>query len=352
MEFRDKIFSLAERVAKLKSEVKTEEATKTSFILPFLQTLGYDVFNPAEVTPEGICDYGTKKGEKIDYTVRLNGEPVMLIECKHWSEDLEKHKAQLFRYYHVSPAKFGVLTNGIIYRFFTDLETPNKMDDKPFFEINLLDLRDSHIEKLKEFGHDQYDMNIILNSAAELKYINAIKSYIYSQGIEPSEEYVKFITKQVYNGSVTKKVLDDFTPLVKRAFQVYTNDFVNSRIKSALTPDVPEIERTTDVGSDDKDSLIVTTEEEIQGFYIIRAILCNSVDKLERIVMRDAQSYCAVLFDDNNRKPICRMHFNGKKKYIETFNEQKEGTKHLIEALNDIYKLKDPLENIVKFYIG
>lgn len=122
----------------------------------------------------------------------------MLIECKHWSADLDKHKAQLFRYYHVSQAKFGVLTNGIIYKFFADLETPNKMDDKPFFEINLLDLRDSHIDKLKEFCHDQYDINRILNSATELKYINAIKAYISAQSIEPSEEFAKFIIKQVY----------------------------------------------------------------------------------------------------------------------------------------------------------
>jgi len=350
MDFKDQLLLLAERVGKLKDNVKTEEATKTSFILPFLQALGYDIFNPSEVTPECDCDYGTKKGEKIDYTVSLNDEPIMLIECKHWSADLDKHKAQLFRYYHVSKAKFGVLTNGIVYKFFADLETPNKMDDKPFFEINLLDLRDSHIDKLKEFCHDQYDINRILNSATELKYVNAIKAYIATQSVDPSEEFAKFITKQVYDGIVTKSVMDEFTPMVKRAFQLFTNDYVNNRLKSAITPEVPAVDIPDESeGCETEESKIVTTEEELQGFYIVRAILCNTVD-LNRVVDRDAQSYFAILFDNNNRKPICRLHFNGGKKYVETFDENKVGTKHLISSLNDIYQLSDTIIQTVGYY--
>lgn len=351
MDFKDQLLLLAERVGKLKDNVKTEEATKTSFILPFLQALGYDIFNPSEVTPECDCDYGTKKGEKIDYTVSLNDEPIMLIECKHWSADLDKHKAQLFRYYHVSKAKFGVLTNGIVYKFFADLETPNKMDDKPFFEINLLDLRDSHIDKLKEFCHDQYDINRILNSATELKYVNAIKAYIAAQSVDPSEEFTKFVTKQVYDGIVTKSVMDEFTPMVKRAFQLFTNDYVNNRLKSAITPEVPAVDISVEnEKSGTEESKIVTTEEELQGFYIVRAILCNTVD-LNRVVDRDAQSYFAILFDNNNRKPICRLHFNGGKKYVETFDENKVGTKHPISSLNDIYQLSDTLIQTVGYYM-
>jgi len=94
----------------------------------------------------------------------------------------------------------------------------------------------------------------------------------------------------------------------------------------------------------------VTTEEELQGFYIVRAILCNTVD-LDRVVERDAQSYFAILFDDNNRKPICRLHFNTGNKYVETFDENKVGTKHRIESLKDIYKLSEQLVTVVKYYI-
>lgn len=353
MDFKESLMLLADRVGKLKENIKTEEATKTSLVLPFIQALGYDIFNPTEVTPECDCDYGTKKGEKIDYTVCLDGDPIMLIECKHWSADLDKHKAQLFRYYHVSQAKFGVLTNGITYKFFTDLDAPNKMDDMPFFEINLLDLKDSHIEKLKQFRRNQYDTYMILNSATEMKYTNAIRSYIVSQSTDPTDDFVKFVTKQVYSGMVTKNVIEDFRPMIQRAFQQYTNDYVNERLKSAITPDVPTVEPAKTLPEEEEESQddkIVTTEEEIQGFYIVRAILCNTVD-LNRVVDRDAQSYFAILFDDNNRKPICRLHFNGGKKYVETFDENKVGTKHLIESLNDIYKLSEPLIEIVKFYM-
>lgn len=353
MDFKDSIMMLSDKVAKMKDNIKTEEATKTSFVLPFIQTLGYDIFNPMEVTPECDCDYGTKKGEKIDYTVFLEGNPIMLIECKHWSADLDKYKAQLFRYYHVSKAKFGVLTNGIVYKFFADLDEPNKMDERPFFEINLLDLKDSHIDKLKQFCRSQYDTTVILNSATEMKYTNAIRSYIVAQSMEPTDDFVKFITKQVYGGMVTRNIIDDFRPMIQRAFQLYTNDYVNDRLKSAITPDIPAVnvakepQQQTEEESDE--NKIVTTAEELQGFYIVRAILCNTVD-LNRVVSRDAQSYFAILFDDNNRKPICRLHFNGGKKYVETFDENKAGTKHLVESLNDIYKLSDQLISVVQFY--
>lgn len=86
------------------------------------------------------------------------------------------------------------------------------------------------------------------------------------------------------------------------------------------------------------------------GMMIVRAILCGTVN-LDRVVERDAQSYFAILFDDNNRKPICRLHFNGGKKYIETFDEQKNGTKHPVDTLSDIYNVAQELKNIVEFYL-
>ena len=132
MDFKDQLKQLAERIQTLKDQIHTEEATKTSLILPFIQALGYDVFNPMEVIPEMVCDIGTKKGEKIDYCIMKDSEPIILIECKHWGQDLSLHDNQLLRYFHVSKAKFGVLTNGIIYRFYTDLISPNKMDEVTF----------------------------------------------------------------------------------------------------------------------------------------------------------------------------------------------------------------------------
>ena len=111
MDFKDQIKQVGERVVKLKDQIKTEEATKTALIMPFIQCLGYDVFNPLEVVPEFTADIGIKKGEKVDYAILKDGQPTILIECKWWGENLILHDSQLFRYFHTTKAKFGILMN-------------------------------------------------------------------------------------------------------------------------------------------------------------------------------------------------------------------------------------------------
>lgn len=352
MDFKEKLLTLAERVGRLKEQIHTEEATKMSFIMPFLNALGYDVYDPMQVTPECVCDYGTKKNEKIDYTVNIEGEPIMIIECKHWEQDLDKHKAQLFRYYQVSPAKFGLLTNGIVYKFFTDLETPNKMDDMPFFEVNILELRDSHIDKLREFSKDKYDVNTILNSANELKYVNAIRTLVNSLATAPTDDYVRFLAKQIYEGVVTAKVIEEFRPMIVRAHNQVIADNVNLRLKSAFAPEVPSVEPASEAPAQETevDNKIITTEDEIQGYYIVKAILASTLD-IERVTMRDAQSYCAILCDNNNRRPLCRLHFNAKQKYVEIFDDSKVGKREPISTVADIYKYADAIIATAKSYI-
>ena len=157
MEFEERLKNFTVRIAELKKNIKTEEATKTSLIMPFFQLLGYDVFNPNEFTPEYIADVGIKKGEKVDYAIMLNDEVSILIEAKSVNEQLEKHDSQLFRYFGTSKAKFAILTNGIIYKFFTDLEKANVMDNAPFLEINLEKLKDSEIVELKKFQKNNFN---------------------------------------------------------------------------------------------------------------------------------------------------------------------------------------------------
>lgn len=355
MDFKDQIKILSERVVKLKENIATEEATKTALIMPFIQSLGYDIFDPTEVIPECVCDIGTKKGEKIDYTICKDGEPIILIECKHWEQDLNLHSGQLLRYYHVSKAKFGILTNGIIYRFFADLVEPNKMDEKPFFEINIEDLRDNQIEKLKEFHKSYFNVESILNTASELKYTNEIRNLIIKEIAEPSDEFVKYFAKQVYPSMITKPLLEQFRDILKRAFQQYNSDYINDKLKFVISSenssklnDETEEEKTQEPLNADR---IVTTEEELQGFYIVKSILHGKVD-LNRIVQRDTISYFGILLDDNNRKPICRLHFNSGKKYVETFDSEKKGTKYLIESLEDIYNISEHIQSSLANYIN
>jgi len=354
MDFKDQIKQLLERADKLRDNLHTEEATKNALIMPFLRTLGYDVFNPLEVMPEFTCDIGTKKGEKIDYAIFQDGQPTMLIECKHWKQDLTLHDNQLLRYFHVSNAKFGVLTNGIIYKFYTDLETPNKMDEKPFLEVNLFDLRSNNIEELKKFHKAYFDIENILSSASELKYTSELKNIISNEFSNPSADFVKLFTKQVYDGMITPKILEQFTSLVKRSISGLINDKISDRLKTALNTEVVREDSNSndsEVENESEGSRVVTTQEELDGFNIVKAILYEVVD-VERVVCRDTISYFGVLFDDNNRKPVCRLYFNSSTvKYIATFDENKNETKHKIESLNDIYKLSKELKSVVEFYL-
>ena len=340
MDLKDSLKQLSERIEKAKEVINTEEATKNALIMPFLQALGYDVFNPLEVVPEFTCDIGAKKGEKIDYAIFKDNEPIMLIECKHWKQDLNLHDNQLLRYFHTSKAKFGLLTNGIIYRFYTDLETPNKMDEKPFLEIDLLEFKKSHIEELKKFHKAYFNIENILSSASELKYTAQLKAVISNEFANPTPEFVKLFAKQVYDGIITPKLLEQFTALVRKSITSLINDTISDRLKTALktetsAEEVPVIEEKSEENA--KSNNIVTTEEEIEGFFIVKSILRTTVSS-ERITYRDAQSYFAILLDDNNRKTICRLYLNSQtNKSICFLDENKKEIKHKIEKLDDIY---------------
>ena len=218
MDFKDLIKQIGDRVTKLQDQIHTEEATKNAFIMPFLQALGYDVFNPTEVVPEFISDIGLKKGEKIDYAIFKDGHPTILVECKHWKENLSIHDGQLLRYFHVSKAKFGLLTNGITYRFYSDLVDANKMDEKPFLEFNIAEIKDNQIEELKKFHKTVFDAESIVNTASELKYTNELKHLLQQELVNPSPDFVRHFARQVYPSVVTAKVLEQFTNLTKNQF--------------------------------------------------------------------------------------------------------------------------------------
>lgn len=350
MDFKDQIKILGDRVIRLKDQIQTEEATKNAFIMPFIQALGYDVFNPLEVVPEFVSDIGIKKGEKIDYAIFINGKPSILIECKHWAQNLDLHDGQLLRYFHTSKAKFGLLTNGIIYRFYSDLVEPNKMDEKPFLDINITETKENQIEELKKFHKSYFDPESIVNTASELKYTNELKQLLHSELNNPSPEFVKLLAKQVYPSVITAKVLEQFTNLTKKSVQQYISDLITERLKTALTKEdeaakEQESKPATQVSAE-PESKIETTVEEMEAFMIVKSILRQKVD-IKRISYRDAQNYFSVVLDENNRKIVCRLYLNGNKKYFVTLNEERKEVKNEIKSLDDLFNFTDQLLSIV-----
>jgi hypothetical protein len=349
-----KLQQLHERVDSLKDQINTEEATKNAFVMPFIQILGYDIFNPTEVIPEYICDIGTKKGEKIDYVIKKDGEPILIIECKKWNENVDAHNSQLHRYYHVSKSRFGVLTNGHIYNFYADLEKPNIMDEKPFFTLDISDLKETSLKILQNFSKNGYNLEEILDSAEGLKYIKAIRKEFEKEIQEPSDEMVRLLVNRFFSKPLTAPRLVAFKEYTKKAFSTSINETINFRLKNALniSETVPSkaTEQTNAIDENVEIPKFITTEEEVEGSQIVKAILREFLPS-SRIAFRDTQSYFGVLLDNNNRKPICRLHFNSTNKYIELFHNGKDnGEKKLISSLDEIYDFKTQLLTTIKTY--
>ncbi|WP_313078869.1 type I restriction endonuclease [Pulveribacter sp.] len=364
MEFWEHLNALAAKIRQQRGSISTEEATKNAFVMPFIKNvMGYDVFDPQEVVPEFVCDVGTKKGEKIDYAILKDGQIQILIECKKIGEPLNvNHASQLFRYFHVTTARISVLTNGQVYKFFTDLDAPNKMDEKPFLELDLLDIDEHTIPELNKLTKSTFDVESIISAAGELKYIGQIKREISAQMNSPGDEFLRFFISRVYDGTITAKVREQFLPLLTKAIAQYTSDLINDRLKSAITglnvnppsPSVTATPPTTPSPTTDAPAVncgdeqrIVTTEEEMEGYFIVKSIV-RTVVSASRINHRDTQSYFGILLDDNNRKPVCRLHFNRSQKYIGILDKDKRETRYPIGSLDEIYTLSDALIDATK----
>ncbi len=368
MDFKDKLQALAAKIPLLAPRLQTEEATKNALIMPFIAALGYDVFDPTEVVPEYIADHGIKKGEKVDYALVKDEQIIVIFECKHCGGDLNvAHASQLFRYFGVTTARIGVLTNGVQYRFFTDLEAPNKMDEVPFLEVDMSALNETHIAELKKLTKPAFNLDELLTGAADLKYTREIKRLLSEQLDNPTDEFVKMFASKVFGGVLTPQRREYFGGLTQRAFKTLLSEQIAQRLQNAMgegaapvnlsvsshTPAAINVEVTvespTGEPDDAKKDAVTTTEEELQGFYMIKAILRQHVEPA-RIIARDTQSYFGILLDDNNRKPLARLHFNRGQKYLGLFDENRTETRVPIGDLNDIYAHANELTRVLAFY--
>ena len=347
MEIQNQLKLLAEKVVKLKDQINTEESTKHAFVLPFIKLLGYDTFNPTEVVPEFTADLGLKKGEKVDYAIFQNDVPIIIVECKNWKEKLNAHNSQLFRYFHTTKTRFALLTNGVEYQFFTDLEATNKMDERPFLEFDITQLKESTVNEIAKFNKSNFDVDKIVDNASSLKYTKEIRKMISIELETPSYDFIRLFAGKVYSGRLTEKVMGEFTDLVSKAFNQTISEKVNDRLNSALNKEAEK--QQEEEKEPEKVSKVDTTEEELDGYRIVVAILRRKLS-IDRIVHRDTQSYFGILLDDNNRKPLCRLHLNGGNKYIGIFDELKEETRHLINTVDDIYQFEDLLLKTVGYY--
>ncbi|GAA3942357.1 type I restriction endonuclease [Pseudoclavibacter caeni] len=366
-EIAERLNSLATKIEKQRDSIETEEATKNAFVMPFISlVLGYDVFNPNEVVPEYTADIGTKRGEKVDYAIVKDDVVQILVECKRIGEDLNiNHASQLFRYFAVTNARIAILTNGDEYRFYTDLDKPNRMDEKPFLRFQISDLDPIVVPELNKLTKEVFDLDSVLSAAEELKYVGELKRTLAAQFRNPDDDWIKSVASRVYDGSFTQKVREMFSVLVPKAMKQFLSDQVNDRLKAALGGQAYQAEsddgtvsgpaaaasaaEASVTNAENEAKGIETTLEEIEGYQIVRAIACSEVAPA-RIVQRDTKSYFGILLDDNNRKPIARLHFNHAQKYLGLFDAEKHETREPIDSLDEIYRFADQLRQTVHYY--
>lgn len=321
MDLETSVAELANKLREHREILQTEEAAKTTLVLPFLRALGYDIFNPSEVKPEFTCDVGTKKGEKVDYALCVGGEVQMLVECKPVSSELSlKHANQLYRYFAATNARISLLTNGVVYQFYTDSDKANMMDDKPFFTFDLESYRKGDLAHLATFQRTDFDLDRIVRQAGNLKLQSQVSTLLRQEFADPSDELIRLIASQIHDGRLTEQVKDRYKSAIGNAISSLIRDGVNERLESAMRgePDTSVEE------SDVPEGAVITTQAEIDGFNIVRAIASAEVNP-ERVIMRDAKSYCAILLDDNNRRTIARLHFNSPtSRYVGLFEGKTE----------------------------
>lgn len=350
MDFKDQVQQLAERIDKQKDVIATEEATKNAFIMPFIQALGYDIFNPFEVVPEMDCDL-TKRGDKIDYAIKKDDSTIILIECKHCKQNLDLHNTQLSKYYAASNARFGILTNGIEYRFYADLDKANIMDEKPFLIVNLLELTDNDIEQLKKFHKSYYNESDILSTAQELQITIQLKDILTRNFQTPGEDFTRYFVRCLNDGKSTAKQIEQYKPILKKSIASVINDIISERLNVAIKNEEHKPDAQATAEQDDNiESVeklsdgVVTTQEELDAYNVIRSILRKNIDA-SKIVYKDFKSYFVIGVESASYWWVCRLAFGTRKKtiYIPT-DDYKSTEKIDIDTIDDIFKYADKIE--------
>ena len=362
MTFEDELKEFTKTIPGKLEHIDSEETTKIALITPFLRLMGYDTTNPAEVKAEYTADVGTKQGEKVDFAILEDGDPIVFIECKSAANDLSTDNiSQLYRYFSITDIQIGILTNGVEYKFFTTGEDNNRMDEKPFLDVDLLNLTKKDIKELEKFKKVNFNVDEVVSRADTLKYRNLIKKTLLSEFENPSDEFVRAIGKQVYDGILTQGVKEKFSNIISIVINEIINERINKTLSDAVASNEEEQEGNNAVEAEDEISEdgVITTALEKEAYFIVRSIASEVLDA-NRVAMRDRKHYCNILFDNNQRFPIVRLYFNNEDHlrvefYDEitlTKNGGKKGEKVDIEDVSDLYNYKERILNVINEYLA
>lgn len=372
MNFKEELKRLSLQASERRKHISNEEMTKQALIIPFLQVLGYDVFNPLEVKPEYIADFGKKKVEKVDYAIFKNDSPIMFIEAKAIGEELGNHGAQLERYFNATPeVRVAILTNGIEYKFFTDLDKNNIMDENPFFTVDITNFTDSDIEILVQFTRERFETDLIVRSAEELIYTSNLNTKLRELFKNPPDDFVRYLIKDFSDTRITTNVIERFRPIVKKSISMAIVELVseglfqnekewkeNNNIPESPESKEEEIKARPEHKEEPSKKPIITTEEESRCFEIIRTLLADAGRDVSELSSKDTTAYFGI-YNKSISNWFIRINLDSSNKYILTKLPVEKVETHVrelkveqapkghgesrifIKSLDDLFQLKD-----------
>lgn len=364
MSFKEELQKLSVQVLERKKHITNEEMTKQVLIIPFLQVLGYDVFNPLEVKSEYISDFGKKKGEKVDYAIFKDGKPIIFIEAKAVNENLDTYDSQLARYFNATPeVKLAIIANGVLYKFFTDVDSNNIMDENPFAIINITDLSANDIEVLARFRKEAFETESLVKYAEDLIYTSNLNTKLKDLFKNPPDDFIRYLIKDFSDTRITSNVIERFRPIVKKSISNAILDIVSQGIfqqEAAPTEEEkPAITQPEEPLINGIKKQSATTEEEVKGFEMIKKILITGNRNISELQYKDTLNYFGIFtknifnwfirlsLDSTNKYLIARLPVEIASQFTSGYKIESAPKGHgenssriYIESLNDLQKLE------------
>ena len=242
MEIADKLQTLANEVdLKLPAARRSEANTSQFLVMPFFEALGYSVLNPNDVEPEFMADVGIQR-ERVDYALKVDGKPAILVEVKYAGASLDnQHAAQLRRYFSTKlDIRFGILTNGTAFRFFSDLDRPNVMDDEPFLTLDLLDLDENSVGILKLFTKSGFQKLEAVAAARNSKDRQRIRQALQAEFDPLSANAAGYILDIVASGESDESRRGELMSLLRQEWLAFLRSLPTPPVSPSPTPDPPQ----------------------------------------------------------------------------------------------------------------
>ncbi|QCO22758.1 type I restriction endonuclease subunit R [Acinetobacter cumulans] len=326
-QFIAKIQNHIEHVKRVGNHCSTEETTKQALILPLLEILGFNPYDPTKVLAEFAADFpGVKSTERVDYALYCNGQPVMFIEAKAHDANLTNHAPQLSRYFNSSlGVTIGAITNGREWRFFTDLINTNVMDEKPFLTIDFTKHKAEELIQLAEFKHDNFHVDKLRFFAEENQYIQQFKTVIKKSINEVDLDFVRYVAQQAnIPRQLNTKFLETIQPFVKQAVEQAISDTVVKGLSSptiitaqpielpiAPNPIESNIDSPRDIINEENTKIVTTLDEQLL-FKLVQELLPN-----HELIAKDTESYYSILYQNKNNRWLFRYDVNRKRPTIQ-----------------------------------